>query len=335
MSDFYNEVIKNRYLNEIENEDSRNTIKYIFLASKRAEEIKGMDLYNFSKEDIELVLGNMTIISNHTARANVNYITNYISWCIGHGYRENNLNPLDTVDRKWISGFVDRTIKIHYTDEELDDLIEEFDNAQDQAMVQLWFEGVIGQDFSEIKELNYYDIDWINNKLEVREKDGSKRKVTVSDKCMRYLQNAHHQRTYIFNTVKDGEIYVTERELFNTNFIFKNVISYRSKEEGVGSSVIYTRLKALKDRFNLEYLTPNAIKQSGMIYMAAELFKRDGELKTKQLNEIGEKYNWSKVNNNGYEYYNVTLMKYFITRENLKNLYDLDVDIEIKSIKRK
>jgi hypothetical protein len=273
MSEFYNEVIKNKYLEHMTNEGSRDTIKYIFLASKRAEEIKGMDLYNFSKEDIEHVMDNMTMTSYHTARANANYIGNYITWCISHGYRENNLNPLDTTDRKWYSQFVDRTLKIHFSDEEMEDLIEEFDNAQDQAMVQLWFEGALGtKDFAEIKNLTYYDIDWITNEIELKDYDGSKRKIKVSDKCMRYLKNAHEQRIYIFNTVKDGEIVGSERELFNTNFIFKNVIYKRTKEEGVSTGVIYSRIKAIKDKFNLDYFTPNAIKQSGILYMAADIY---------------------------------------------------------------
>ncbi|MED3562355.1 site-specific integrase [Bacillus xiapuensis] len=336
MSEFYNEVIKNKYLDSMENQGSRETIKYIFIASKRAEEIKGMDMYNFSKEDIEHVMDNLTMKSYHTARANMSYISNYITWCIKQGYRENNLNPLDTVDRKWYSKFVDRTLKIHFSDEEMEDLIEEFDNAQDQAMVQLWYEGAVGtKDFAEIKNLTYYDIDWNNNELELKDSDGSKRKIKVSDRCMRYLQNAHRQQIYINFSIKDGEAVETERELMPSDYIFKNVQSFRTKDAGISTNVIYKRLHALKEKFNLEYLTPNAVKQSGILHMCYLLFMRDGELGKKQFNEVGDQYKWSKISNQGYEYYNVTLLKYFVTKENLKELYDIDVDIDIREVKRK
>jgi integrase len=333
MNEFYNEHIKNRYLDEMENEGSRATIKYIFIASKRAEEILGMDLYNFSKEDIASVMRNMSITSYHTARANVNYISNYITYCIKHGYRENNLNPLDTVDRKWSSQFVDRTVKMHYSYEEFIDLLEDpmMHNGQDQALLFMIWEGIIGEKFSELLTLTFSDVDWNNNRIYVKERNEH---ISVSEDCIKYLQKAYNQNTYYQFNPNTKEI--TEKELLPSEFIFKNIKSTRGQEnEPVKINVFYKRLQAIKEIFNLSYLTPNAIKQSGMIYMAAQLFDRYREIEKEQFKEIGDKYNWSKVSNNEYEYYNVTLMKYFITRQNLKELYDLDVDIEIREIKKK
>jgi integrase len=340
MSEFYNEVIKNRYLDEMENEGSRSTIKYIFFASKDAEEKLEMDLYNFSKDQIEeYVMTNMTFKSYNTARSNAVYINNYISWAIKHGYRENNLNPLDTVSRKWYSKFIDRTLKIHYSEEEIDDLIEEFENAADQAMVRLWFEaGVQGKDFSEIKHLTYYDIDWINNEIEVKDDKGNKRKVKLSDKCMRYLKNAYHQQTYHFSYIKDGELIESERSLMKGDFIFKNVESPKTIDAQISSSVIYSRIQAIKDKYNLEIFTPVSIKQSGQIYEAYKIFMRDGCFgdngNYSQWEEIGEKYNTTKVKGNtGEVYYNSSLMKNYITTENLKEFYGVDVPITIRSRK--
>lgn len=333
MSEFYNEHIKNRYLENLNNENSRATIQYVFKASKRAEEIKGMDLYNFSKEDIELVMENMTITSNHTARANANYISNYITWCIKHGYRENNLNPLDTIDRKWSAKFVDRTIKIHYSYEEFIDLLEDplMQNGQDQAFLFLLWEGIIGERFSELQELKFSNVDFENNTVYVKERN---EKVSVSEDCIKYLQKAYNQNTYYQWNSNTREF--SEKELLESEFIFKNVRSPRGlPNQPVKINVFYSRLHSLKEIFDLSYLTPNSIKQSGMLFFSTELFKRDGKLDTEQLGEIGDKYNWSKITNNGYEYYNVTLMKYFINKQNLKELYDLDVDIEIKEVKRK
>jgi integrase len=245
MSEFYNEVIKNRYLDTLDNEGSRATIKYIFLASKRAEEIKEMDLYNFSKEDIELVLENMNMTSYHTARANTNYISNYITWCIKHGYRENNLSPLDTIDSTWSRKFVDRTIKIHYSYEEFIDLIEDKNmlNAQDQCFLFLIFEGVLGERFSELTELRYENFDFENKTVYIKDRDKS---ISLSNECLKYVEKAYNQDTYYAYNLKTKEF--NEKQLLSSPYLFKNLKSPRSTENvPVGMSVLYNRLHGLKE----------------------------------------------------------------------------------------
>jgi site-specific recombinase XerD len=335
MSEFYNESIKNKYLDEIENEGSRHVVKYVFMASKRTEEILDMDLYNFSEENVGLVMENINPKTYNTARTNLGYIKNYISWSIKRGYRENNINPLDAVDRKWYSKYVDKTTKIHFSEEELEDFLEDFDNAQDQAMVQLWFEGVQGRDFSELKNLNYYDIDWNDNVIEVKDYDGTKRTLKVTDRCMRYLENAYKQTVYRY--YQDGDV-GKEQILHQSNFIFRNIAHRRTKEEGVSTNVIYSRLTGIRNKFNLSLFTPNAIKQSGQIHMAAEIFIRDGCFGDNgtyaQWEEIGDRYKATLMTSNGSTYYNTRLMKDYINTENLKELYDLDVQISIRERKK-
>jgi integrase len=330
MSDFYNEAIKNRYLDEITNEGSRNTIKYVFLASKRTEEIKGMDLYNFSKEDIALVLKDIPMISFHTVRANFSYINSYITWCIKNGYRENNLNPLDTVDRKWLSQFYDKTLKIHYSYDEFIDLLEDdiLQNSIDKSLLMLMFHGIIGEQFSQIKSLQFSDIDFNNKTIYVKERNYH---VPVDEKTIEYLQKARNEKTYYqFNS---GNKEFTEKVLLESQYVFKTIQSPRGEANApIKTNVIYKRLHSFKELFESEYLTPNAIKQSGMIKMAADLFLRDGIIGYDQLAEIGEKYDYSTILNqsNGEPYYNTHLMKIFITESVIKDLYNIDAEIKIR-----
>lgn len=324
--EYYNNPIKNKYLESIENENSRMTIGYIFNHSKGTETILERDMYNFSREDIESVMKNISPGTANYAKSSLFHIRSYISWAIKHGYRDNNMNPLDNITGSWASKFVDRTSKIHYSEEELEDLLSEFHNAQDQAMVRLWFEGAGGREFSEVKNLSYYDVDWLNNILTLRDENNEERKIKVSDKCMKYIENAYHQTSYLF--VKDGEI-SSERPLEQSDFILRNVahrkVDEKSNVIGIGS--IYKRLKEIKEYFNLDVFSPNAIRQSGQIYMVSEIYKRDGRFGDKlQWYEIGEKFDVTRVNNNP----NVTMMKNYITSENLKNLYGLDIKIEKK-----
>jgi hypothetical protein len=86
----------------------------------------------------------------------------------------------------------------------------------------------------------------------------------------------------------------------------------------------------MKELFNLSYLTPNAIKQSGMIYYSIKEYQKDNVLGYEQLAAVGERYNYSKINNNGYEYFNTYLMREFINEQNIKDLYDLDIEIKLR-----
>lgn len=333
MNEFYNEAIKNRYLESIENEDSRYVIKYIFIASKVTEEILEKDLYNFSDEEVFLVMKNISPKSDNGARANINYLRAYISWAIKIGYRENNINPLDAVDRKIYSQFVDRNLKIHYSLDEFIDLIEEKDmlNGQDQAFLFCLWSGINGKQFSEIRDLKFEHINWDENKIYIVERDVT---IEVSEQCIKYLDKAYKQDTYYTYNPETKEY--NEKILLESNFVFKNVKSGRTEPHTkVSMAVLYNRLNMLKQIFNLEYLTGNSIRQSGMIYMAYESFVREGKLDKEQFYEIGYKYNVSMINDGEKDYPNVTLMKEFISSENLKELYDVDVNITFRQRNKK
>lgn len=340
---YYNESVKNRFLDSIENEGTRHVISYIFLASKSTEESLEKDLYNFSLAEISSIMYNLSPKTSNSTKANMSNIRTYISFCIRHGYRDNNLNPLDSVNNKWSLQFIDRATKIHYSLEELTALIEDLDNDQDKCMILLWFAGgVQGKQFSELRNLTWYDVDWVNNILTLIDKDGSDRTLELGNdelalKCMEYLKKAKEQKTY--KVYKNGEI--VEIPLCESDFIFRNVKSKNTKDEEIGLNVIYTRLATIKEEYRLDTLSPKAISQSGQIYMCYKIYMRDGHFDSiggEQWYEIGERYNVSKLKSSygsGSYYVNVNLMKQYITTENLKELYDVDIPIETRKKNKK
>lgn len=324
--EFYNESVKNRYLNSIENEGSRHVISYIFKASKSTEELLERDLYNFNQDQISEVLKNMSFQTLNSANANTIHIRTYINWCIKMGYRSSNLNPLAIADRKWASQFVDRTRKIHYSLEELEDLIKDIPNDCDKSMLMLWFSGVSGKQFSELRNLTEDDIDWNTNTLTLTELDGSQRDLTVSDRCMELLEKAREQKFYITN----GKFGLEEMPLCQSKYIFRNIDYTLTQSDMVSVSVIYSRLTAIKEENNLQVFSQKGLWQSGQIHMAYEIFIRDGHFGDKsQWYEIGSKYNVSKVKFSDKIYPNVSLMKNYINTQNLKELYDIEVDIKV------
>jgi integrase len=328
MSKLYNEEIKERFLSQYDNEQTQKTIRNVFLNSHSEEDRLSKDLYDFDQHQISLVIKDANPHSKSVAKSLGRFIRQYIEWAISVGLRVSNLNPVDVIPDSQYDTFIDKTKKIHYSYDEFLSLLEDknFMNGQDQAFLFLIFEGIMGQKFSQLRELKFSDINWDNKTVYVKERNEH---IPVTDDCIKYLQKAYEQSTYYQFNSKTKDF--NEKILLNSPFIFKNVVSPRSTEgQQVGMNVLYSRLHALKEILELEYLTPNAIKQSGMIKMAVDIYNEEGILAYDQLAKIGEKYDYSKLINNGYEYYNTYLMREFVNETNIKDLYDIDLEIKLR-----
>ncbi|PLR99549.1 phage lytic cycle repressor MrpR family protein [Bacillus sp. T33-2] len=329
MSRLYNEEIKEKFLSEnYENEQTRKTIRNVFYKSEPIENVLDKDLYNFNLDEIGNVIKNSNPLSASVARSTGRFLTQYITWAAP--YRKSNLNPVKGVTNEWYDQFSDKTKKIHFSEDELfNGVIEQLENAQDQALIALIFEGIIGKGFSELKPLHYNHINWNTNEITVPERDGEK--VQVSDRVMRYVEQAYKQRTY--STFNEETQNYNERELLQSDYIFKNIKSPRAKNGEVNGSVFYTRMNNIREAFDLEYLTPNSIRQSGMIKMSADLLKekieegKEPKLEYEDFEKIGDKYKFSKVYNKGYSYYNTTLLREFVNPSTLKELYNIDAEV--------
>jgi integrase len=325
-NDIYNEEVKDKFIKTYENEQSQITLLNYFKKSESTERQLEKDLYDFDINEISKVMHNVNPLSLSVSRSAARSIAKYISWAIDNGYRSNNINPMDYLETNWYEEFIDRNVKMYFSEDELDDLINLLVNAQDRALVKLIFEGVKGYSSSELYNLNVNDIDWENNILNVKDDKKGQREVIVSDECMKILKAAHEQEDFIF---KNGESdsRSNSRKLIKSDFIFKNIDSGKTiNTNGVDKHYIYRAIQKIRDYFNVSYLTPNAIYKSGMIKIAKDLYLRDGKLENEQLNEIAERFNVTRVTNNGYSYYNLGILKEYINRENILELYGVDIE---------
>lgn len=323
----FNKEIKEKYLNDrFENEASRNTIRYMFRNSELIEDILNKDLYNFNLTEIGKVIKNANPHSKTVAENYGRVISGYISWAIKPmGLRENNINPLKGVDDSFYDDLVDKTKKVHYSYDELLELVERLPNAQDQATLMLLFEGIHGNNFSELSNIHYNDINWNENTIYIKDREET---ITVSDACMRFIERAYKQPTYYTYDENTGGY--KEKQLVDSPYVFKNKLNAKSKGgEPISHQVFYFRITDIKKEFDLEYLTANALKQSGMIKMAADILKdkiengKEVTLEYEDFAKIGDKYKLSMINNNGYDYYNTAQMKTYITPEKIEELYGI------------
>jgi integrase len=326
----YNEKIKEMYLATFPNSDTATTIRYKFYKTELYEAKRDKDIYDFNLTDLAKAIKGTNPYSLSVAQSTGRFIYSYISWAIDKGLRKNNIHPMDGVNQAWYEELIDRSKKIHYSYDEFIELVNELPNAQDKALLMLLWHGILGHSFSELRQLNMNDINWTSKEIYIEERN---QYVKVCDKCLEFIKEAYHQP--VFYTYVSKENKYNERELISSGYIFKNTKSPRINEEDpppVSQAVLYTRIRQIKEALNLEYLTPNGVRQSGMISMVVDLVKEKvkngGESEITYhdiIKPMGDKYNFAKASKG--DYYNQQLLKDFLTEENIRELYEMDVEV--------
>lgn len=316
----YNEDQKERYLSIFDNEGTQTTIRNVFYKAWAYEDARERDLCNFNLEEIGRVINRTNPLNFGVAKSTTGFIGSYISWSIENGLRDNNISPLDGTSDEWIESFVDKTKKIHHSYKEFLELLEKVKNYQDKAQLFAFFEGISGEKFIELREMEYSDIDTKNNTVFIKSRNKA---IDISPECIHCLISASNENIYFSYNQKENTF--KEKKLLPSNsLVFKNIRAGRTTEGNqVSMAVLYNRLNNLKEFLKLEYLTQNALRQSGMLKMSMDLYKEYGKLEYEQFEMIGKKYNYSRITNNGYTYYNSHLMREFINPQNLEDLYEI------------
>lgn len=313
----YNPEIKKRFLEKY----PYDAYGRIFLRSYVFEEALGKDLYDFNIDDIKRVLYELDPITLGSSRTNGRIITSYIDWAIKEGYRKNNINPLKTVQSEWFNQFVNKKRKLFITDQELEEIEAHCINAQDAVIVRALFEGLTT---SELLNLKKTDVDYENGILKLKDDKKGERTLKVSEQCLKLIRQASEEIQYYKN---NGQISEGTRrewtELVDNEYVLRSSITRTKKIGRADEFLIYRRLDTIKKTLGFPYLTSKNISNSGKLKMARDLYLKEGALGREQLIKIAERFNVSKVIINGYESYNLTILKDFITLENLKMYYDV------------
>lgn len=315
----YNPEVKKRFLEKYPYSSYERILQrsYVF------EEALGKDLYDFNMDDIKRVLYDLNPLTLGSSRSNGRIITSYIDWAIEEGFRRNNINPLKTVQSEWFDQFVDQNKKIFITDQELEDIERNCVNAQDAVIVRALFEGLT---VTELLNLKKEDVDYENNVLKLKDDKKGERTLKVSDQCIKLIsQAATETKHYKNNGMVTESTKRTWNELIDNEYVLR---PSKTKVKYVGRAdeyLIYRRLYTLKKTLGYPYLTTKNISNSGKLKMARDLYLKEGALGREQLEKIAERFNISIVNVNGYETYNLTTLRDFITPENLKAYYDITI----------
>lgn len=323
MNKMYNEDIKWRFLNEkYDSKETREVIKYIFFYAYLNELPLGKDLYDFSLDQIGSVIANSNPKSLNVAKTRGSFISQYISWAISPdvNLRRDNLNPLQNIDESWYAQFVDTSLKQFISKTELDEMVSQLVNYQDKIIPVLLFNGVYGTESSEIRNLKLTDIQE-DGTTRLYDDVKGERYIKLDANVIELLHKANFEKEYMNkNGMAEGRS--PNSHLVNSEFIVKSLKRGAAKEgHRIGQSSIISRINIIKEYIGWLDLTPKSIWRSGMLYMASQLMQGRNELIKEDFDKIGEHFNLSKINNNGYESYNRAYMSGFINEENINKLY--------------
>lgn len=321
--EFYNHETKLEFLETIENSNVRRLSELLFERSKNVEQLYQKDLYSFSLSQIEEVMKSINPATKNSSANSKSRINTYISWAIKNGRRNNNINPLHGTSADWDIKFIDRVTDRYLSETDVHDIIDDLLNAQDKALILCIFEGISGRTMSELISMNINNIDWDANKVTVTDiRDNAERDVVVSDKCLQLIKEAYEQKKYL--SEKTGE----RKNLIDCDgAIFKKTKWKNTKGSRVSRNLLARRLYLIKEQFELDELSVNTISRSGQIKLASDLYKKNGKLEKEEFSIIGDQFNLRKITANNYTYYNTSIIKHYVNKRNLKELYGLEVEL--------
>lgn len=317
--EYYNEELKNAYLETIDNKHTFYVFEAMFKKTKSSEQFFDKDLLTFNLEQLEFVFKNFSPATVNSASNLKSRIKNYIDWGIKNGHRQNNSNPLHATVG-WERQFVDEITERHLSAERIKEILNEVPNYQDKALVQCIFEGISGRGLSELMNLKYEDIDFDNKIIHVIDDKDNEREVNVSDISLSYLDKAYHEKTYV--NILSG---VQQSLMDCGEHVFKNNTGTNSKHNGVTKTTLPKRLARIKEKFHLDEFSTSSISESGQIKYAADLYKENKKVDRHEYDLICKQFNTPRVITEEYDYPNTYKLRQYINNNNLKELYDIDL----------
>jgi len=331
MNKMYNKEVKEAFLQYLIDEEgftdeTIHVFRFVFYKSYDVEDILQKDMYDFNMGELKQVLLSANKSTLNSVRAFASMMKKYIDWAIRTGLTNSNINPMEMFTVSDYEECIDKSRKLFISEEELIEIEDQLVNYQDKVILRLLFEGANGYEVSELINLKKCDIDYTNKQLKLYDDKNGERFITVSDRCLDIIERAINEKVYYAkNGEKESKHGKSEYEYFETDHVIKNVLAGRTKGKAE-KTVVYRRMNMIKEIFDMPHLTIKNVWRSGMIKMAVDLYKEEGELTNKQLAKIAEKFGINKIVNNGHVVYNFHAMRQFINRENILELYGIDIE---------
>ncbi|WP_039240925.1 site-specific integrase [Clostridium botulinum] len=287
--EMYNEDVKNRFIDYYyDNEQTKLNIKRTFyLTNFYMEKDLDKDIYNFNKYEIESLLKSFKATSEGSLAVRLTHIKKYIDFCISMGIRSNAINFCDTIAN--LKDYVVRNLdKYKYiTREQLYNICDIMESSQIAVIFILFFEGIVGKEKCEMRNLKVEDVDFDNNSITIRAYDEiNPRTGEIIHKPERILTNVHPRTMeYIKDAIEETVMIMPESKLFTdpekdmaikTGKIGKNPAPHYVVQNDY---VVRKSSRKLKDINEEEENTPVSVSTiTNRIYYATDYFEGNENL---------------------------------------------------------
>lgn len=300
----FNLGVKSLYLEQFENQDTKEVYSRLFRKSFETEESMQKDLYNFNDEEFEKFFKKvLKPKTKESARTYCNVLASYVQWAIDNKHSNQLINPIKR-RQEYFYEFVQDDNKMYFSFDEKQAIISTLMNKQDSFIIEGLWNGIQGAKVCELVNLRIEDIDVINREIKLRNSAGEVARILkVDDETsnvieMAILANREKQYYKMNGTVDYSDKLKEYIELSPSQYVLKSAKIMKNGVPNGGEQIshytVYNRLEMVRTLEEMEEytdaLTTKYIVRSGMIYMALRLYERDGELGRSQIEEICAKY---------------------------------------------
>lgn len=321
--EFYNGEVKVRYLESFDEEKTAYITSFMYKGMKDTEQALGKDVYEMSRNELAEVLKALAASTEDSAYIKAVQLEQYIDWAIENGYTDSNLNPLSNVNkREWAAPFVAKYKQLAFTRNDILEMCAKLYNYGDKAVLLAIFEGVSGEGYSEILNLQTKDLKEKDGKYfaNLHDKDGSERTIEISEELFTFLHKTDEEEFYYNkNGTAEGDRY-SKSELQESDKIFKKTTKGKQGGE-LNLFYVNRKFQIYKDIFGMRFLRAKNVENSGMMHMANEFYQQHGELTTDHIKEIATQYNTTISKINGKEERVTTVIRLLLQSDLFEELY--------------
>lgn len=305
IEELYNWKVKKHFIYDIsENNGTRRTLYFNFKRAKKIENRYNKDLFEMTFEELESVLYAGKFKSENSVRAFISNITTYTEWASKNGYRGSNLPTLPSESFSSMAHkYVAKTMSVYFTQDELMEKYDYFNNLSDALLLQCIFEGIRGQGSSEIFNLKIEDVYLKDDKFYADLYDTEKGTERTEHEISEYLYKLMHDvnKLEFINDAKGRQL-----ELIPSPYIFKKT-SKGNKNQAFGERLTSTYLtnKAtyFKEVFETTKFRYKDVEKSGVMHFLNDIMKNKDTniVGTEEYTMISDRFNIGKYNHINYD----------------------------------
>lgn len=290
---YYNPDLKDEFIKEYNDGNSEKyTWNSIFLRSAPMEEIRDKDCCNFTYEEIERLLFSFRSVSVQRLSVILSLLSTYTDFCISRRFSIDNQNHYREIQRPNLAKYVDKRKAeyVYLTEDDVMEICNVLESYRDKYAVLALFNGIIGENFEDLIELDAEDL-LGNNKIRIKS-TGEIREVTP------YLYNIMVQSSEEYEVVFNNN----GTWKFTGTKVYKPTLT-KNANTNVNKTAIGKRLAKMRVNLKMPMFGPKALIISGFCKEALEYAEANGYtikecVHTEYVKELRLRYRMPKTDAN-------------------------------------